>query len=234
MWRRRFQAHAQHAYQPVQPPAPPPRPLIISIASTAGIDDYGNRFPQGIQVTQGVIEGDVISAESIPKGTLASGAIDDFTIGAATINAGTITAADILISGTAGGQFAYSSGGTITLVFTSSGSWKIPAGVTTYEVEQWAAGGGGGGTNGSDDAGAGGGGGEYVRYNALSGTPGTTINYTVGAAALADSAPAPVLLAVTRYGIPAARPHGAWWSRRQRGRELLRDRRYWRHREHRR
>jgi len=86
------------------------------------------------------------------------------------------------VSGTQGGEFVYSSGGTIVEIFTSSGSWIIPAGVTTYQLEGWAGGGGGGGTNGGLDAGAGGGGSEYVKYNSLGGTPGATVDFTVGAA----------------------------------------------------
>jgi hypothetical protein len=39
--------------------APPPSPgaLIVSIASAAGTDDYGNAFPQGILATKGLIQG---------------------------------------------------------------------------------------------------------------------------------------------------------------------------------
>lgn len=37
-----------------------PRQLLISLASRAGTDDYGNSFPQGILATEGVIEGPVL------------------------------------------------------------------------------------------------------------------------------------------------------------------------------
>ena len=159
-----------------------PRKLIIAIASQAGRDDYGNPFVQGIQVNQGLIQGQVIAAESIVKGILAPGAVDDFTLNAVQVNSGTVVASDIIISGTSGGQFAYSSGGTITNVFTTSGTWKAPAGVTSIQCECWAGGGGGGGTNASDNGGGGGGGGEYARENTLAVTPGTTYTFTVGAA----------------------------------------------------
>lgn len=36
-----------------------PRTLLISLASAAGVDDYGNAFPQGILATAGIIEGPV-------------------------------------------------------------------------------------------------------------------------------------------------------------------------------
>lgn len=39
-----------------------PRQLILSLASQAGTDDYGNEFPQGIYATAGVIEGPEIIA----------------------------------------------------------------------------------------------------------------------------------------------------------------------------
>jgi hypothetical protein len=38
-------------------PILPSRKLLVSIASSAGVDDYGNAFPQGILATSGVIEG---------------------------------------------------------------------------------------------------------------------------------------------------------------------------------
>jgi hypothetical protein len=38
------------------------RPLIVSLASQAGTDDYGNSFPEGILATAGVIEGPEIIA----------------------------------------------------------------------------------------------------------------------------------------------------------------------------
>ena len=159
-----------------------PRKLVIAIASQPGRDDYGNPFVQGIQVNEGLIQGQVIAAESIVKGILAPGAVDDFTLNAIQVNSGTVVASDIIISGTSGGEFAYSSGGTITNIYTSSGTWKAPAGVTSIRCECWAGGGGGGGTNGAADAGGGGGGGEYAREDTLAVTPGTTYSFTVGSA----------------------------------------------------
>jgi hypothetical protein len=37
--------------------APPPKTLLISLASAAGTDQYGNSYPQGIYASAGVIEG---------------------------------------------------------------------------------------------------------------------------------------------------------------------------------
>ena len=42
-----------------------PRTLLIALASKAGTDDYGNTFPQGIYVTEGLIEGPTIIAGAV-------------------------------------------------------------------------------------------------------------------------------------------------------------------------
>lgn len=76
---------------------------------------------------------------------------------------------------------------TIKQVFTSSGSWTIPAGITKIKV--WVIGGGGGGAgagNTEDTAGGGGGAGGVV-YKTFDVTPGLsrTITYTIGNAGMA-------------------------------------------------
>ncbi len=72
-------------------------------------------------------------------------------------------------------------------VFTSSGSWTCPQGVTSVTVECWG-GGGAGGAGGSSNgqAGGGGAGGQYVMKSNLSVTPGVT--YTVNVAAAQTTA----------------------------------------------
>jgi hypothetical protein len=73
-----------------------------------------------------------------------------------------------------------------TVVFTSSGSWTVPQGVTTILVSGCAGGGGGGGggtTNSSTGgavSGAGGGAGQSVIKKSISVTPGHTITITIG------------------------------------------------------
>lgn len=58
---RRKPARAWVRFTPVRTVnAAPPRVLLISLASQAGTDDYGNTFPQGILATEGVIEGPVL------------------------------------------------------------------------------------------------------------------------------------------------------------------------------
>jgi hypothetical protein len=75
------------------------------------------------------------------------------------------------------------------VTFTTSGSWTVPAGVTTITVEAWGGGGGGGrdNTTGTDAGASGGGGGAYARKNTYAVTPGSVIAYTVGGAGTGDT-----------------------------------------------
>lgn len=66
-----------------------------------------------------------------------------------------------------------------------SGSFTVPAGVTSITVEVWGAGGRGGSRAGSNGATGGGGGGAYSR-SVLAVTPGQTINYYVGFGSLSS------------------------------------------------
>ncbi|HLO58912.1 MAG TPA: PKD-like domain-containing protein [Bacteroidales bacterium] len=70
-------------------------------------------------------------------------------------------------------------GQTNSVTFTSgTGSWMVPAGVTDVIIECWGAGGGGSNRGG---AAGGGGGGAYSRGTLTGLTPGSLLNYTVGA-----------------------------------------------------
>lgn len=64
-------------------------------------------------------------------------------------------------------------------IFTSSGTWTAPPGVTSVTVECWG-GGGGGGSYSVGMGGNGGGGGAYSKANSVSVTPGVTYTVTVG------------------------------------------------------
>ena len=70
--------------------------------------------------------------------------------------------------------------GQTTETFTSSGSFKVPAGVTSLKVEAWGAGGAGGAATINKYSGGGGGGGAYSIINTVEVTAGQIINYTVG------------------------------------------------------
>jgi len=69
-----------------------------------------------------------------------------------------------------------------TVTLTTSGSWTVPAGVTSLKVETWGGGGGGGLAYGNDlgTAGGGGGGGGYAT-STLAVSPGQVYTYTIGA-----------------------------------------------------
>lgn len=69
-------------------------------------------------------------------------------------------------------------GQTITITYTSNGTFTVPAGVTQITVEAWG-GGGGGGTRSNNGRGGGGGGGAYAR-SILNVTPGYTYSLNVG------------------------------------------------------
>ena len=66
-----------------------------------------------------------------------------------------------------------------TEIFTTSGSWQAPEGVTSVAVEAWAGGGAGGGRGSSSGSSGGGGGGAYASGTATV-VPGNAYNYTVG------------------------------------------------------
>lgn len=69
----------------------------------------------------------------------------------------------------------------VTDIFTASGTWTAPAGVTSVDVEVWGGGGAGGGNATNSDGGGGGGGGAYSKTVAIPVVPGNTYTVTVGA-----------------------------------------------------
>lgn len=69
-----------------------------------------------------------------------------------------------------------------TQTFTTSGTFVVPAGVTSVQVEAWGGGGAGGGVNAAANRGGGGGaGGSFTRNTSVTVTPGASITVTVGA-----------------------------------------------------
>ncbi|MDI5951247.1 choice-of-anchor D domain-containing protein [Flavobacterium yafengii] len=67
-----------------------------------------------------------------------------------------------------------------TQTFSTSGTFTVPAGITSIQVEAWGGGGAGGGATGNPSAGGGGAGGGYVKNTSLTVIPGTTYTVTVG------------------------------------------------------
>lgn len=77
---------------------------------------------------------------------------------------------------------SFESSAQTTQVYNTSGTFTVPAGVTTITVEAWGGGGGGGNSNNTaTNGGAGGGGGAYARKVLTGLIPGTTYTVTVGA-----------------------------------------------------
>jgi len=149
--------------------------LITSIAAVAGTDQYGNQYPQGLSVTEGVINGSTITGGTIEAGSLSAGTIGSSTLVGCDFQQGTMEETDITFDDGGGNLLLYTSATNVT-TYNGSGSFVVPAGVTSIQVQAW--GGGGGGEGGS---GAGGGGGEYAAETALTVTPGETLTVTVGA-----------------------------------------------------
>jgi hypothetical protein len=78
--------------------------------------------------------------------------------------------------------FAVSAFGQTTNTITTSGSWVVPVGVTSIQVEAWGGGGGGGGTASvASKSGGGGSGGCYVKHTTIAVTPGESLTITIGA-----------------------------------------------------
>jgi hypothetical protein len=107
-------------------------------------------------------------------------ALSSYTVANPTASPSSTTAYTVTVTGANG--CASTSSMTLTIgngtpvVFNSSQSWVVPAGVTCVQIEVWGGGGGGGGAA----AGCGGGGGGYGRQN-FNVTPGQSLNITVGA-----------------------------------------------------
>lgn len=67
-----------------------------------------------------------------------------------------------------------------TVVFTTSGTWMVPAGVTSVTADVWAGGGGGGSGSGGGAGAGGGGGGAFSEQTAITVVPGNVYSLTVG------------------------------------------------------
>jgi len=69
---RRVRARAYVQFTPVTTAnAKPARALLVALASAAGTDDYGNTFPQGIQVGPSASEAQIQLLPTIPDGNAA-------------------------------------------------------------------------------------------------------------------------------------------------------------------
>lgn len=118
---------------------------------------------------------------SIDAGSISAGSIGDSTIVNSDFQGGTMENTNIVFDSNGGSLLVYSSTTTMA-TFTTSGSFTVPAGITSLKVECWGAGGGaaGGGLGGGANSGGyGGGGGAYAVLNNFAATPGNSYAYVV-------------------------------------------------------
>jgi hypothetical protein len=140
-------------------------------------------------VTNGAIANAQLSANAVNATNVASGQVVK-SLNGLTDNV-SLLAGNNLVLATNGNTLQFS--GTAVpngiQVFTSSGTFVVPAGITRIQVEAWGSGGGGGGsysgTNGSFAGGGGGSGGYGIQYYNV--TPGGSYSVTVGSSGNSSS-----------------------------------------------
>lgn len=147
----------------------------ITLDASAVTSTYSWTLPSALPVPANnfltVTNGGVISTISASGGITGS-MIAPLTITGSNIAAGTITA-DKLASGV---------GVVNSQIFNTSGTFSVPAGVTTLEVYMFGGGGGGGGGGTTSNRGGGGGGSAALPQAAfITVTPSTNLTVTVGA-----------------------------------------------------
>jgi uncharacterized protein YjbI with pentapeptide repeats len=154
--------------------------LIGSWSGASGSDSFGNTYPAGLSVQQGVITGIDIDSVTITNATLQGDILQGSTITNPTINGGTIDEAAITFDSGGGSQLVYTSS-TTTVTQTANGAYTftVPAGVTSLMVECWGAGAGGNGGT-TSLGGSGGGAGQYSAHLNYPCIPGQVFSYTVG------------------------------------------------------
>lgn len=155
--------------------------LIGSWSGLSGSDGFGNPYPAGLSVQQGVITGLDIDSVNITNATLQGDVLSGSTVANPAITGGTMTETNLVFDQSGGRLLVYTST-TTTTTFSTAGdtTWTAPSGVTSAKVETWAAGAGGDGGS-TTSGGSGGGAGEYACDPNYPVTPAVTYNLTVGA-----------------------------------------------------
>lgn len=112
----------------------------------------------------------------LTAGSITSGSIGDSTIVNSTFNGGNINNSTIVFDDVDGGQLLGYAVTQVISTHTVTGTFIVPAGVTSVKIESWAGGGGGYGGNSN----SGGGGGEYACDPVVSVTPLESLDVIIG------------------------------------------------------
>lgn len=140
--------------------------LVGSWTANAGVDPYGNSYPDGLSVVGGTIFTPNLVAASITAGSIGSSTISNSSFMGGTVSDSTIT-----FDSSGGALLLYETVTTSVTFDSGSGNWTAPAGVTSVKAECW-----GSGFSGSAGGGSGG---EYAQEPALAVTPGNSYAYSV-------------------------------------------------------
>lgn len=182
--------------------------LIGSWAAVAGVDIYGNTYPQGLFVA---------TSANINNATLINAILSSAQITASQITNSTIFESTITFDTVGGSLLMYTLTTTTVTLAALTTSWTAPAGTyTAGDVRVWAPGasGDGGGQGGSPFAGSGGGAGGFAETTNYPLTPGTVYNVVIpkgGAAAPNGSLGADGIAATFDFGLltgPSVRASG--------------------------
>lgn len=159
-------------------PSPANGTLIGSWAAVAGTDPFGNSYPAGINVNQGILQGVLIENSEIDTSTLVSCILQTPSISNPAISGGTMVETTLTFDQTGGNLLVYSSS-TTTVTQTANGDYQFTALTPNAKIECWGAGAGAGGgsaTRGGETGGAG----EYAAEPSYPLIVGNVYNYTVG------------------------------------------------------
>lgn len=153
--------------------------LIGSWSGAAGTDAFGNTYPAGLSVQQGVITGLEVTGTTITNSTFQGDVLDNSTLSNPNVQGGTIVETAITFD-QSGGQLLVYTSTTTTVTQTTAGDYSItfPSDVTNADVECVGSGAGGDGGSTSQGGNAGGAG-EYARESNYPVTGGGTYTYTV-------------------------------------------------------
>lgn len=154
--------------------------LVMSLTSDPGSDSFGNNYQAGFTVYDTATGNPVRNIDISGIDSIGETGSAQFIINPTTGQIQFISSAGLVtgeIDSNTGAILFYTSTTTVTDI-TASGSFVVPANVTSLKVECWGA--GGGGRSGTTSGASGGGGGEYAQEPSIMVTPGETLTCTVG------------------------------------------------------